>query len=179
MANVKLTRREWIDAALALAGERGIDAVRVEPLARRLGVTKGSFYGYFSSLDAFLAEVLAVWEDDVTAGVLAQLDNAKEPRARIRELALALVAHPNRTIGTELAIRAWAGRDPNVATVVARVQSEQERLLRDTFGEFVDGAEADYRTLVAMSVRLATPFLEETHEGAAERIAFVVERLVR
>lgn len=179
MANQKLSRGDWIDAGLAMAGEAGVDAIRVEPLARRLGVTKGSFYGYFATLESFLAELLAVWEREVTEGVRAQVGAEGDPRGRVREMARALVAHPHRTITTELAIRDWGRRDAQAAAAVARVQAAQQRLLVDLFEEFVDPDEAAYRSVVAMSVRLATPFLEPKDDDAAARIALVVDRLTR
>ncbi|AQP46654.1 hypothetical protein BW730_02995 [Tessaracoccus aquimaris] len=180
MANVKLTRHDWIDAALALLTDEGIDAVRVEPLARRLGVTKGSFYGYFTGLEVFLVEVIRVWEIDVTEGILAQVAKDGDPRKRMRQLAVALVSHPNRTVHTELAVREWARKAPEVDECVRRVQAIQWDLLMQIFSEFCDEREATYRSVVAMSARLATPMLEGGPDGdPAGRIEFVVQQLIR
>ena len=52
--NARLSADDWAQAALDLIAEQGVSAVAVEPLARRLGVTKGSFYWHFPSRDALL-----------------------------------------------------------------------------------------------------------------------------
>src|SRR5699024_11445314 len=56
-----LTRADWEQEALALISEKGISALRVEPLARRLGITKGSFYWHFPGRDELLAQSLTRW----------------------------------------------------------------------------------------------------------------------
>ena len=58
----RLSPQDWIDAALAAIAAGGLAAVAVEPLAARLGTTKGSFYWHFASRDALLKAALANWE---------------------------------------------------------------------------------------------------------------------
>src|SRR5690606_21017046 len=58
----RLSADDWAEAALDLIAEQGVAAVAVEPLARRLGVTKGSFYWHFPSRDALLQAALERWE---------------------------------------------------------------------------------------------------------------------
>ena len=58
----RLSAEDWAQAALDLIAEQGVAAVAVEPLARRLGVTKGSFYWHFPSRDALLQAALERWE---------------------------------------------------------------------------------------------------------------------
>ena len=50
-----LTATDWERAALELIAERGVQALAIEPLARRMGITKGSFYWHFASREALLA----------------------------------------------------------------------------------------------------------------------------
>ena len=56
-----LTREDWTRAALLAIAEGGTGAVAVEPLAARLGATKGSFYWHFRSRSDLLAAALATW----------------------------------------------------------------------------------------------------------------------
>src|SRR5690606_7033358 len=58
----RLSAADWAQAALDVIAEQGVSAVAVEPLARRLGVTKGSFYWHFPSRDALLQAALERWE---------------------------------------------------------------------------------------------------------------------
>jgi AcrR family transcriptional regulator len=86
VASTRTPRSSWIDAGLrALAA--GPDAVRIDPLARALGVTKGGFYWHFDDRQALLEEMLDTWErvgvDEVTERVEGQGGDA---RARLRRL---------------------------------------------------------------------------------------------
>ena len=57
-----LTRQDWEQAALELMAEKGVGGLAVEPLARRLGITKGSFYWHFPGRDELLTAALLRWE---------------------------------------------------------------------------------------------------------------------
>ncbi|WP_423820751.1 TetR/AcrR family transcriptional regulator [Salinisphaera sp. SPP-AMP-43] len=81
-----LSARDWAEAALDAVGRRGVEGVAVEPLARELGVTKGSFYWHFSNRDALLEATLALWEARETDEVLARVQQETDPRARIKRL---------------------------------------------------------------------------------------------
>ena len=69
----RLSAPDWIDAALKVIAENGVEAVAVEPLAQRLGVTKGSFYAHFSSRNALGVAALEQWKSDETACTSALL----------------------------------------------------------------------------------------------------------
>ena len=70
--NGRLSADDWAAAALEQIAEQGVSAVAVEPLARRLGVTKGSFYWHFPSRDALLQAALERWETHEQAVVFAR-----------------------------------------------------------------------------------------------------------
>ncbi len=82
----RLNAQAWEQAALDLIAEQGVAAVAVEPLARRLGVTKGSFYWHFASRDALLDSALRRWESADTEGLVRQIDRIADPRERLLEL---------------------------------------------------------------------------------------------
>lgn len=82
----RLTAEDWAAVALEALGEGGLAAVAVEPLAVRLGVTKGSFYWHFSNRDALVAAALARWEHQSTEAKIAVLDVEPDPVARLRML---------------------------------------------------------------------------------------------
>lgn len=81
-----LSAQDWAEAALEAIGRRGVEGVAVEPLARELGVTKGSFYWHFTNRDALLTAALARWEARETDEVLARVQQETDPRARIKRL---------------------------------------------------------------------------------------------
>ncbi|CAG0952441.1 partial Tetracycline repressor protein class A from transposon 1721, partial [Rhodocyclaceae bacterium] len=59
----QLDRAAWTRAALDILAEKGLDGIRVEVLAKRLKVTKGSFYWHFKDRRDLLDAVLETWKD--------------------------------------------------------------------------------------------------------------------
>src|SRR5436190_1147566 len=73
-APTRTPKSTWIDAGLQALAAGGPDAVRIEPLAQRLGVTRGGFYWHFGGRDAFLGELLDTWERRSTDDVLERVE---------------------------------------------------------------------------------------------------------
>lgn len=82
----RLSAADWEQAALAVLADSGVAAVAVEPLARRLGVTKGSFYWHFTSREALIHAALQRWERGDEQEILARVATLADPRDRLREL---------------------------------------------------------------------------------------------
>ena len=167
MPRTKTTREAWIDAGLRVLADRGVDAVRVEALARDLDVTKGGFYGHFSGRGAYLEELLETWEREVADVVVQRVESSAgaDPRDRLRALVdvISGSAAPATRIDTELAIRDWARRDDRAAAVVERVDAVRTDYLREIFLGFCSPEEAEVRTVVAVSVRLAGEVMSFGH----------------
>lgn len=115
----------------------GVDAVRVEVLARELAVTKGSFYGRFRDRQALLDEMLATWARTTTRGAEAAVQQkTSDPRERIRLLLeLALEADRDDVPGGrfELAVREWAVSAPDAAEALRGVDRDRMRTLADLY----------------------------------------------
>ena len=92
----RLSAADWEQAALDLIAEQGLAAVAVEPLARRLAVTKGSFYWHFASRDALIEAALKRWEQADVEGLMRQIDPIEDPRERLTQLFLR-TSHEMRT----------------------------------------------------------------------------------
>ena len=82
----RLSAEDWEQAALDTLAESGLGAVAVESLARRLGVTKGSFYWHFPTREALLKAALERWERRDEEEVMAQVEPIADPRERLRDL---------------------------------------------------------------------------------------------
>ena len=91
----RLSADDWAREALEQIADAGVASVAVEPLARRLGVTKGSFYWHFPSRDALLQAALERWERDEQTAYGA-LESISDPTERLRAL-FQLIAHHNKT----------------------------------------------------------------------------------
>lgn len=81
-----LTADDWATAALDAIAQRGIEGLAVEPIARALGVTKGSFYWHFANRAALLRRTLELWEEQETDDVFRQAAQETDPRRRIERL---------------------------------------------------------------------------------------------
>ncbi len=109
-----LTRETWTGAATEVLVDQGIDHVRVDVLARQLGVTRGSFYWHFRDREELLRSVLQAWRELSTEQLTLRLSTAHvDPRQQLRDvLSLPLRGRSAaRAARIELAIRAWARRD--------------------------------------------------------------------
>ncbi|UKY54832.1 TetR/AcrR family transcriptional regulator [Streptomyces inhibens] len=167
MANATTPRTAWIHAGLRALATGGPDAVRIEALARSLGVTKGGFYGYFADRDALLKEMLDAWERDVTDDIIKSVEaEGGEGRDRLRNLFRIAGSRKGVTtdVSTELAIRDWSRRDPAVAHRLQRVDNRQMNYLRELFREFCrDEDEVEVRCTIVTSVRIAAHFIAFDH----------------
>jgi AcrR family transcriptional regulator len=82
-----LSAEDWTAAALDALLTEGPDGVAVQPLARRIGATKGSFYWHFESRDQLLRAALARWEQVATDDVIQRTEAASaDPREKARLL---------------------------------------------------------------------------------------------
>ena len=120
----RLDSAAWIEAALDQLAQAGIDGVRVELLAKRLGVTKGSFYWHFKDRDELFENMLSHWRRRATLGLIERLDRDEVmPRDRFHRL-LRLPLEGKRSpwgADIELALRMWGRRDKRARVVLEEV----------------------------------------------------------
>jgi AcrR family transcriptional regulator len=123
----RLTREAWEDAALEAIAEGGLTAVAVEPLARRLGVTKGSFYWHFDSREALLEATLARWERRSTDELIDRVRGLGSPRETLAMLAQIAIEEP--LLGRLELVLGAAGQHGVVGPVIRRVMKRRLELL--------------------------------------------------
>lgn len=167
----RLDSESWIKAALDLLAREGIDAVRVELLARKLGVTKGSFYWHFKDRDALHAAMLEHWRQRVTVDVIARLETTSDPIARYRQsMRLNVTGVPGAEV--ELAVRLWARRDEHARAVLAEVDGLRlaylTKLLR-ACGVAPEAAKA--RAILALAyICVAAPLVDANTMAQCEQL---------
>ena len=129
---VKTSRERWIEEGLLVLAHGGSDAVLIEPLARRLGVSRGGFYHCFANRAELLSQMLDRWEQRVIEEVLERVeDEGGDPRTRaVRAGALTF---GQELLPVELAVRDWARRDAAVAERLRRVDNARMDYLREQF----------------------------------------------
>jgi AcrR family transcriptional regulator len=157
-------RERWIEAGLEALAAGGPDAVRVEALAKQLGVTKGGFYGFFSDREALLTAMLDAWERESTDEVLERVEReGGRPKTRIARAGV-LTFSSDRLLPIDLAIRNWARRDRAVADRLSRVDNRRMGLLRELIGTFCDDPlDVEARSLLAFCLLIGEHFLAADH----------------
>ncbi|MFK4598114.1 TetR/AcrR family transcriptional regulator [Streptomyces pristinaespiralis] len=181
----RLTAGDWADAALAAMAERGLAGVAVEPIAARLGTTKGSFYWHFTNRDALVAAALERWEEICTEQIIAALDAETDPEKRLRTL-LHYATTSAADDPLEVSLLATAA-DPRVAAVLERVTERRIGYVAGLFEELgFDAQEAARLGLLAYSSYLghtqlshAVPQVLPTGAGRDAYLEAVVDTLLR
>ena len=178
MAVARTPRGRWVEEGLRALAAGGPEAVRIEPLAQAIGVTKGGFYWHFEDRQALLDEVLNAWERANLDAVIDWVErDGGDARTRLRRL-FALAFARTEALRTDLAVRDWAGRDPTVAERVRRVDNRRMEYLRGLFAVIgPDQADVEARCLLALSLWIGNHFLAAEH-GRRSR-AEVLERAAR
>lgn len=164
MAATRTPRDRWIEEGLRALAAGGPDAVRVEALAKKLGVTKGGFYGYFADRDALLDAILDAWERESTDEVLERVEReGGDPKRKIQRAGV-LTFSGDRLLPIDLAVRDWARRDKAVAKRLRRVDNRRMELLREMIGTFcADPEEVEARSLLAFCMAIGVHFLAADH----------------
>jgi AcrR family transcriptional regulator len=181
MANVRTPRGAWIDAALEALAAGGPDAVRVEALAVRLGVSKGGFYWHFADRQALLDETLDAWEQTMVDEVIERVDSEPgDGRAKLKQL-FELASQYSASFAVELAIRDWSRRDKAIFERLRRVDNRRMDYMRSLFGQFcVDEDDADARSMLAFSLFAGSYFIAAKHaeKSRSQVLALAVKRLL-
>jgi AcrR family transcriptional regulator len=149
-------RQSWLDAGLRVLAAEGHEALRIMPIAEKLGVTKGSFYWHFKNLDEFHSALLEEWEKCHTQSVIEAVEEAGgEALQKLHRLAMKSV-EANFKLGR--AMRSWSLTHPGARGVVARVDKKRvdylTNLLRET-GRSKSEAEALGRWFYCMVIGYA------------------------
>jgi AcrR family transcriptional regulator len=161
----------WTLAALDILAKDGIDGVRIELLARRLGVTKGSFYWHFRDRGTLHEAMLDHWRRNATAVVSEWLSAEDDPRERYaRFMGTDGEACPQHDLDVELAIRMWALRDPRAGAALREVDELRIRYIASLLQECgVPADRAHARAVLAYAYRRAdTKGLDATIKAQCE-----------
>ena len=167
----RLDAAAWIAAAFDVLADGGIDAVRVEPLAKALGITKGSFYWHFADRRALLDAMLEAWMQGRVAAIRQQAPLRGAPAAVLRQVADLYTRNANaRGLAIELAIRALARTDDGAAKAVRGVDRERLQQVGDLFAALGwPRGEAQARAVLFYSYLFGQSLLDPQAVPAAAR----------
>lgn len=163
-APTRTPRSKWIEEGLRALAAGGPDAVRIEPLARALGVTRGGFYWHFDDRLALLDEMLDTWERATTDEVIERVESeGGDARTRLRRTFI-LISSRDELLAIDLAVRDWSRRDQAVAERLRRVDNRRMDYLRSLFGTFCpDPADVEARCMLSFSLLIGNHFIAADH----------------
>lgn len=142
LRNPPLRPDDWIEAAFVRLAREGIDSVRIEVLARDLGVSKGSFYWHFRDRDALLDQVLERWHKGETDWLQAQESHSADASPATRWARLVERSSEPGSMRAEIAIRTWARRSDRVATQLVEIEERKTCLVADVLRDIGFGGDA-------------------------------------
>jgi AcrR family transcriptional regulator len=161
----RLSRDDWISAALGAIADGGLAAVAVEPLAARLGATKGSFYWHFANRNALVDAAIGRWEKETTTDVADEITAASDmPARQFRRLVTGVIERAEQDrVGPALLA---SSADPAVAPALERVTTTRLDLISLVLGRLgFPPAEARRRALLAYSAYLGHAQLARSTPG--------------
>lgn len=138
----------WLNAACEVLLESGIDSVRIQTVAKKLNLSRTSFYWFFKDREELLDQLLALWRDKNTGNFVAQAN------AYAETLVEAVLNVSDCWFDSnlfdpkfEFAVRSWALQSPKIQAAVQDADEQRLRALSDLFQRFgLDEVAADVRS---------------------------------
>jgi AcrR family transcriptional regulator len=129
----QLSARDWLDQGLKTLAKSGFTALKAEPLAKAMGVSRGSFYWHFADIGAFHAAILKHWRDVAAEQIIANIEAASKDE---NPLPLLLRRVFGERLTLENAVRTWASVDPAARGAVQAIDQRRlsyvEKLLKQS-----------------------------------------------
>jgi AcrR family transcriptional regulator len=126
----QLSAEDWIDQGIKALIKSGFTALKAEPLAKAMGVSRGSFYWHFKDIGAFHAAILARWREVAAEQIIANVEAASKHESPLPVLL-------RRTFGSkpvlEVAVRTWAAIDPVARTALQALDRRRLDYVADLF----------------------------------------------
>ena len=128
----QLSAKDWLDQGLKALAQQGFTALKAEPLAKAMGVSRGSFYWHFADIAAFHAAILKHWREVAAERVIAGLEASAKTENPI-ELLLRGAFGSKPTL--EKAVRSWATIDPKARAAVQAIDRRRVDYVEHMLGQ--------------------------------------------
>jgi AcrR family transcriptional regulator len=139
----RLTAQDWIDFALATLSREGVDALKADVLARKLGASRGSFYWHFPDLGTFHARVIEHWKETTTEATIVDIERYESREERLDAL---LRRAFGQTAVLEVRMRAWADNNAQAAQALSDVDRRRREYIERMLVEAgIEPTQADTR----------------------------------
>ena len=137
IGNIKATHADWVQMALDTLLRDGVESVRILPLAQKLGVSRSSFYWYFRDRQDLLDQLLTLWRDKNTKGIIERA--RRTAPSIVRSILNVFECWADEDIfdpKLDFAIREWARRTPRIHHAVTEADSARIEAIRDLYSRF-------------------------------------------
>jgi AcrR family transcriptional regulator len=135
----QLSAKDWLDQGLKTLARSGFTALKAEPLAKSMGVSRGSFYWHFADVGAYHAAILKHWRDVAAEQIIADLESSS---ANDTPVALLLRRAFGSRLALENAVRTWATFDPAARAAVQAIDRRRLSYVESLLGASGLSAEA-------------------------------------
>jgi len=126
----QLSANDWLDLGLKALAKSGFTALKAEPLATAMGVSRGSFYWHFKDIGAYHAAILKHWREVAAEQIIANLDASSKDD---NPLLLLLRRTFSSKLALENAVRTWATLDPMARAAVQATDRRRLSYLQKLF----------------------------------------------
>lgn len=178
VGNIKVTKADWISLALQWLVADGIDYVKVLPLSEKLGVSRSSFYWYFSSRQDLLDHLLAHWRDTNT---LAIIERARRPAPTITRAVLNVFEcwadEQLFSPRLDFAVRAWSRRSSVVRQAIHSADEGRVNAIKAMYERYGYESEESFIRARVMYYMQIGFYVTEVQERTEERIGHVAAYL--
>lgn len=166
----------WLDAAYDVLTESGVEAVKVMPLAKRLGLTRTGFYWHFKDRDALLEAMIQRWEDTNTGNLIAKTEayaeSISEAMFNLFDCWLDDTLFDARL---DLAIRNWARNNPDLQVRLDKADAKRSDAIAAMFKRFgYSATQAQVRSMTVIYTQIGYISMQIS-ENWQERIARMPE----
>jgi AcrR family transcriptional regulator len=126
----QLSAKDWLDEGLRALAKRGFTALKAEPLAKTLGVSRGSFYWHFADVEAFHAAILEHWREVAAERIIADVEAATGDDNPLQVLLRRVFGE---RLALENAVRTWATVDPAARAAVQAIDRRRLTYVESLF----------------------------------------------
>lgn len=174
----RLSREDWLDFGLKVLRDEGPKSLKADPLCKRLGVTRGSFYWHFDSAGAFLLAVVERWETRATDHVIAAVERLKGDAAAQLRYLLRRVGELD--IQLYEAINSLREQHPELASVLRRVHDRRLQFVSKLYEALgFDAPEARLRAQLTYAWAMGELLVREPTRTAYSKAQIdAIERLL-
>lgn len=162
----RIKKEDWLIAGMQGLQEAGDAAIRIDYLCKKLGVTKGSFYHHFHSMEDYVNELLHYWEQENTLAIIDEVEKISDQKLKAGVLNQQVVAKDHQV---EVMIRSWAAKNEKVRHCLEKVDLRRIHYLQSLHKASgvqeqmaLDLAKIEYAAFVGFQHLYRTMPLEET-----------------